>query len=145
MLQCLLPLILICFHCLLSIVPNTVMLNLNLFCHVPLPNPFSLAKSYPILLTLHSPSSLSSPIPCIHSVIDPRPIRAPLPFLTASRQSKHLFTRIIRRVDLKTAILVYIYASIIFDFKNVDLQHFWIGVVGWDEVVECNSIIINHT
>jgi hypothetical protein len=55
--------------------------------------------------------------------------------------SKHLLPNIIRRVDCKRTIRVCIYASTILDFNNVNLQDFWVGVMGRDKVVECNSIM----
>jgi hypothetical protein len=97
--------------------------------------------SLPLILRIF----LSPPIPHIHCIINSPSILSPLPFLTTSRQCKHLLPSIDRRVDLKTDALLRIYASIIFNFKNVDLRDFWVGVVDWHKVVEGTSIVIDHT
>lgn len=41
--------------------------------------------------------------------------------------------------------LVCVYTIVVFDLNDVELQDFWIVVVGWDYVVECNTVVVNDT
>lgn len=45
-------------------------------------------------------------------------------------------------ISIKGVIVVCI--NIALNFNDVNLQHVWIHVASWNEMVTCNPIVINH-
>lgn len=68
----------------------------------------------------------------MHLTVDPLSISRSLPYLAAPWHSKYLLSNVIFGVDVKRVMLVCVYTIVVFDLNDVELQDFWIAVVGWD-------------
>ncbi len=38
---------------------------------------------------------------------------------------------------------IRVYSSVIIHFNDIDHEYFWVSIVGWDEVVKCDPVVVD--
>lgn len=79
----------------------------------------------------------------VNTVIYSSPVRGAFPFLTAPRHGQDPLPRILCKIYVERHICVCVYAVIIFDLDNINLEDFGVMVIGRDKVVKGNTVIID--
>jgi len=71
--------------------------------------------------------------------------------LTTSRHGEHLLPCVFCRIywEQKVFVRVYssirIYSSVIIHFNDVDREYLWVWIIGRDEVVKCDTVVVDVT
>lgn len=79
----------------------------------------------------------------VNTFIYSSPVRGAFSFLTTPRHGQDLLPRILCKIYVERHIRVCVYAVIIFDLDDINLEDFGITVVGWDKVVKGNTVIVD--
>jgi hypothetical protein len=76
------------------------------------------------------------------AIYSPALLRAFL-FLTTSQHGEHFLPCIFCRVYPKRKDFVGECPSVVIHFDDVDREHFWVWIIGWDEVVKCDAVVVD--
>ena len=69
--------------------------------------------------------------------------------LTTSRHGEYLlpcvFCRIYwkQQVFIRVCASIRVYSSVIVHFNDVDREYFWVWIIGRDEVVKCDAVVVD--
>lgn len=105
-------------------------------------------SSFPGLFTLAQLDAARSlflrpPIPSIHSVVDPQLVSGPFSELAASRHSQEPLPGELPPVHSERQVLVRVGAFILVHLITIDLEHLGIRVVGVDQVIKGDTVVVN--
>ena len=98
-----------------------------------------------MILQTVSPSRmfLDLAIPLSYQAIYPPAILRTFLFLTTSRYGKHSLPCVLCRIYWKQQEFVRVCSSVVVHFDDVDREYFWIWIIGRDEVVKRDTVVVD--